>query len=60
MTDGYNKPNSTTFHVAQRCSGTMFHAIHGISSQAAQNRGLSPCRSCCGGEWPHEEEQNDD
>lgn len=56
MVDGYNSPGSGTWHEAQRCSGSVFSAMEAMDSHIAQNRGLSPCGNCCGGEWPHEDD----
>jgi hypothetical protein len=56
---GYNRPDSTTWHSAQRCSGTTFTALESMDSHIAENRGLRPCGNCCGGVWPHEETDDD-
>lgn len=56
MTDGYNKPDSKTWHANQRCSGTFFPAMAAMDSKVGENRGLSPCSVCAGGEFPHNSE----
>lgn len=53
MADGYNSPDSGTWHCEQRCSGTVFSALDAMDSHVAENRGLNACGNCCGGEFPH-------
>lgn len=61
---GYNKPDSSTFHAEQRCSGTFFPAMCEISAAAAATRELNPCSRCVPDEWKveywDEEEDNAD
>lgn len=59
MVSGYMRGWSGTFHVLQRCSGAVFAAIDEIDSKVAENRGGSPCGNCCGGKWPHADEEAD-
>lgn len=54
--EGYNSPGSGTWHIEQRCSGTLFSAFDAMSETVAKNRGLKPCGNCCDGEWPSESE----
>lgn len=55
---GYNKPDSTVFHVQQRCHGAYFPPAADMDSVVAENRGLKPCGTCCDGEWPHDTEDD--
>lgn len=55
---GYNKPDSGTWHVDQRCSGTYFSGFDAMDETVAKNRGLSPCGNCCNGEWPTDETED--
>lgn len=59
MADGYNKPDSRTWHASQCCSGTFFPGMAAMDSNVAENRGLSPCGTCTDGEWPHKQEDDD-
>lgn len=55
MVSGYMRGWDGAFHIKQVCSGATFSAADSIDSKVAQNRNGSPCGNCCGGEWPHEE-----
>ena len=56
---GYNSPGSSTWHIAQHCSGGFFSGFEEMDETVAKNRGLSPCGNCCGGEWPTDAEESE-